>query len=88
MTFAIADCVSGQSMLRREPIFIPDLAEMPPDLRRVYKPSRSTAQLMRSELVVPLMIGEGESERAIGALNIESPSAAPSRPSRSSCSGC
>lgn len=73
MTFPIADCVSGQSMLLRAPIFIPDLAEMPADLRRVYKPSRSTAQLMRSELVVPLLIGEGESERAIGALNIESP---------------
>lgn len=73
MTFPIADCVSGQSMLRRSPIFIPDLAEMPADLRRVYKPSRSTAQPMRSELVVPLLIGEGESERAIGALNIESP---------------
>jgi signal transduction histidine kinase len=73
MTFPIADCVSGQSMLRRAPIFIPDLLEMPADLRRVYKPSRSTAQLMRSELVVPLMIGEGEAERAIGALNIESP---------------
>lgn len=72
MTFPIADCVSGQSMLRRSPIFIPDLAEMPADLRRVYKPSRSTSQLMRSELVVPLLIGEGEAERAIGALNIES----------------
>ena len=59
MTFPIADCVSGQSMLRGAPIFIPDLAEMPADLRRVYKPSRSTAQLMRSELVVPLLIGEG-----------------------------
>ena len=73
MTFPIADCVSGQSILRRAPIFIPDLAEMPADLRRVYKPSRSTAQLMRSELVVPLLIGEGESARGIGALNIESP---------------
>jgi len=68
MSFPIADCVSGQSMLRREPIFIPDLADMAPELRRVYKPSRSSAQPMRSELVVPLLIGE----EAIGALNIES----------------
>ena len=68
MSFPVADCVSGQSMLRRAPIFIPDLAEMPPELRRVYKPSRSSTQLMRSELVVPLLIGE----EAIGALNIES----------------
>ena len=29
MSFLVADCVSGQSMLRRAPIFIPDLAEMP-----------------------------------------------------------
>ena len=72
MSFPIADCVSGQSMILRAPIFIPDLADMPPDLRRVYKPSRSTAQPMRSELVVPLLIGEGDSARAIGALNIES----------------
>ncbi len=68
MSFPVADCVSGQSMLRRAPIFIPDLAHMPPELRRVYKPSRSTTQRMRSELVVPLLIGE----EAIGALNIES----------------
>ncbi len=68
MSFPLADCVSGQSMLRREPIFIPDLAEMSAELRRVYKPSRSSAQPMRSELVVPLLIGE----EAIGALNIES----------------
>ncbi len=73
MSFPVADCVSGQSMLRREPIFIPDLAEMPPELRRVYKPSRSTARAMRSELVVPLLINDGAEERAIGALNIESP---------------
>lgn len=73
MSFPIADCVSGQSMLRRGPIFIPDLADMPPELRRVYKPSRSTARLMRSELVVPLLITDGAEERAIGALNIESP---------------
>ena len=68
MSFPIADCVSGQSMLRRSPIFIPDLAQMPPELRRVYKPSRSSTQVMRSELVVPLLIGD----EAIGALNIES----------------
>ncbi len=73
MSFPVADCVSGQSMLRHSPIFIPDLAEMPPDLRRVYKPSRSTARAMRSELVVPLLINDGAAERAIGALNIESP---------------
>ncbi len=68
MSFPVADCVSGQSMLRREPIFIPDLAELSPELRRVYKPSRSSALPMRSELVVPLLIGE----ESIGALNIES----------------
>lgn len=73
MSFPLADCVSGQSMLRREPIFIPDLAEMPPELRRVYKPSRSTARAMHSELVVPLLISDAAEERAIGALNIESP---------------
>lgn len=75
MSFPLADCVSGQSMLRRAPIFIPDLAEMPAELRRVYKPSRSTARAMRSELVVPLVINDGAEERAIGALNIESPEA-------------
>ncbi len=73
MSFPVGDCVSGQSMLRRAPIFIPDLAEMPADLRRVYKPSRSTARDMRSELVVPLLINDGAEERALGALNIESP---------------
>ena len=73
MSFLVADCVSGQSMLRRAPIFIPDLAEMPAELRRVYKPSRSTARAMHSELVVPLLISDGTEERAIGALNIESP---------------
>lgn len=72
MSFPVADCVSGQSILRRAPIFIPDLAEMPAELRRVYKPSRSTARTMRSELVVPLLIDDGTEERALGALNIES----------------
>ncbi|MGE5602553.1 MAG: GAF domain-containing protein [Nitrososphaerales archaeon] len=75
MSFPVADCVSGQSILRRAPIFIPDLAEMPAELRRVYKPSRSTARAMRSELVVPLLINDGTEERALGALNIESPEA-------------
>lgn len=67
MAFPAADCVSGLSMLRREAIHIPDLAAMPPALRRIYKPSRSTDVPMRSELVVPLLIGE----EALGALNIE-----------------
>jgi GAF domain-containing protein len=67
MSFPIADCISGLSMLRREPVHIPDLADTTADMRRVYKPSRSTAIPMRSELVVPLLIGD----EAIGALNIE-----------------
>ncbi len=67
-TFPITDCISGLSMLRREPINIGDLADMPEALRRVYKLSRVPEPLMRSELVVPLMIGED----AIGSLNIES----------------
>lgn len=68
MVFPIADCISGLSLLRREPISIPDLTRMPEALQRVYKPSRVTEPRMRSELVVPLMIGED----AVGALNIES----------------
>lgn len=68
MTFPVDDCVSGLSMVRREPILIADLAQMPDELRRAYKPSRSTEAIMRSELVVPLVIGA----EAIGALNIES----------------
>lgn len=68
MTFPVDDCVSGLSMLRGAPILIADLAQMPDDLRRVYKGSRSTEAAMRSELVVPLMNGP----EAIGALNIES----------------
>ncbi len=64
----IDDCISGLSMLRRAPINIPDLAHMPEALRRAYKPSRSTEMIMRSELVVPLMIGEN----AIGSISIES----------------
>jgi signal transduction histidine kinase len=67
MSFPVADCISGLSMLRREPVHIPDLAEMTDEMRRVYKPSRSTNLPMRSELVVPLLTGE----EAIGALNIE-----------------
>lgn len=68
MTFPIDDCISGLCMLRRAPILIADLAQMPDDLRLVYKASRSTEATMRSELVVPLMSGA----EAIGALNIES----------------
>ncbi len=68
VVFPADDCISGLSMLRREPINIPELARMTEDLRRAYKPSRVTEPVMRSELVVPLMIGEA----AIGSLNIES----------------
>ncbi len=68
MTFPVDDCVSGLSMLRSTPILIADLAQMPDDLRRVYKASRSTDVAMRSELVVPLLNGS----EAIGAFNIES----------------
>ncbi len=68
VVFPADDCISGLSMLRREPINIPELARMPEDLRRVYKPSRVIEPVMRSELVVPLMIGAA----AIGSLNIES----------------
>ncbi len=68
MTFPVDDCVSGLSMLRKTPILIADLAQMPDDLRRAYKASRSTDVAMRSELVVPLLSGP----EAIGALNIES----------------
>jgi len=66
--FPVDDCISGLSMSHGEPINIPDLAQMPEPLRRVYKPSRSAAAAMRSELVVPLLIGG----HAIGALSIES----------------
>lgn len=68
MTFPVDDCVSGLSMLRGAPILIADLAQMPDELRRVYKASRSVQTAMRSELVIPLMSGP----EAIGALNIES----------------
>ena len=68
VVFPADDCISGLSMLRRAPIHVPDLARMPDDLRQVYKPSRVAEPVMRSELVVPMMIGDD----AIGSLNIES----------------
>ena len=67
MSFPIADCVSGQSMLRRAPIFIPDLAEMPADLRRVYKPSRSTARDYAQRAGRPVADREGARGRARSA---------------------
>jgi GAF domain-containing protein len=65
--FSIDDSIGGLSVLQRELIYIPDLSKMPEEYRRVYKaPRRSGA--MRSELVVPLLVGDS----AIGAFNIES----------------
>jgi len=60
------DSVSGYSMLHKTPINIPNLAEMPDELRRIYK--SPTDKAMRSELVLPLVIGD----HALGAFNIES----------------
>ncbi len=67
-TFPIEECISGLAMLRREVIHIPDLAALPPDLRRIYKAPRSVLGAMRSELTVPLIMGQD----AIGVLTIES----------------
>jgi signal transduction histidine kinase len=65
-TFLINDCLSGLSMLQKGPICVPDLSAMPDAYRRVYK--SPVGQVMQSELVIPLLIGE----EAIGAFNIES----------------
>lgn len=67
-TFPIEECISGLAILRREVIHIPDLAALPPDLRRIYKAPRSALGAMRSELTVPLIMGQD----AIGVLTIES----------------
>lgn len=66
--FALDDCMSGLSVTRRAVINIPDLSELSPALRRIYKAPRSVPQAMRSELVLPLLVGAG----AIGAISLES----------------
>lgn len=66
MVFPLSDSLGGLSMVRGEPILIPD-DTADAELRRLHKPSRSTAQPMGSRLVVPLVLG-GD---AIGALDIE-----------------
>lgn len=65
--FPLNHCVSGASILRKQPINLPDLSRMPPDLREIYKAPLHAAP-MQSELAVPLLVGE----EAIGAFNIES----------------
>lgn len=67
-TFPIEECISGLAMLRREVIYIFDLDALPSDLRRIYKAPRSVLGAMRSELTVPLIMGQD----AIGVLTIES----------------
>ncbi|MBC8252667.1 MAG: GAF domain-containing sensor histidine kinase [Ardenticatenia bacterium] len=64
--FLINDCLSGQSMLRRDAINVPNLATMPEEFKHIYKSPSGRA--MRSELVFPLLIGD----EPIGAFNIES----------------
>jgi signal transduction histidine kinase len=66
-SFSIDDCVSGLSMLRGEAIYIDNLAHMEPEYWRIYKSPVGGSDL-KSELVVPLMVGE----ESIGAFNIES----------------
>jgi signal transduction histidine kinase len=68
ISFALDDCMSGLGVTRREVINIPDLAALPAALRRIYKAPRSMPQAMRSELVLPLLVGSA----AIGAISIES----------------
>ncbi len=68
ISFALDDCMSGLGVTRREVINIPDLAALPAALRRIYKAPRSMPQAMRSELVLPLLVGS----TAIGAISIES----------------
>jgi GAF domain-containing protein/anti-sigma regulatory factor (Ser/Thr protein kinase) len=65
--FPIDDCVSGLSMLKGEAIYIDDLDHMEAEYRRVYKVPLGGSGL-KSELVVPLMVGQDP----IGAFNIES----------------
>ncbi len=64
--FLIQDSISGQSMLTKDAINIPDLTDMPEAYKGVYKAPRGG--VMKSELVVPLLVGDN----AIGAFNIES----------------
>lgn len=68
ISFALDDCMSGLGVTRREVINIPDLFALPPALRRIYKAPRSVPQAMRSELVLPLLVGA----TATGAISLES----------------
>ncbi len=67
-TFPIEECISGLAMLRREVMHIPELNALPEPLRRIYEAPRGALGVMRSELTVPLIMGQ----EAIGALSIES----------------
>lgn len=62
----VADSVCGYCALQRAPVNIPNLADMPEALRRIYK--SLSEKTMRSELALPLLVGE----HAIGVLNLES----------------
>jgi GAF domain-containing protein len=66
--FLIEDCVSGLVMLEKKAESFPDLEKLPDKYARVYKAPTGGPTPMRSELVVPLMVGD----TAIGALNVES----------------
>lgn len=59
---AVADSVSGQAIITRAPVYVPDV-----DAEPRYR--RYLGEEMKSELAVPLLSGE----RIIGVLNVESP---------------
>ncbi|MGQ9491375.1 MAG: GAF domain-containing protein [Anaerolineae bacterium] len=59
---AVADSVSGQAVITRAPVYVPDV-----DAEPRYR--RYLGEEMKSELAVPLLSGE----RIIGVLNVESP---------------
>lgn len=62
----VADSVCGYCALQRQPVNIPNLADMPDPFRCLYK--SLSEKTMRSELAVPLLVGD----HAIGVLNLES----------------